>query len=83
MAHRTEPRQTTLHSTHCTSSDLVCVMIDLDTASAWYEGYCRRMQHCGCDSDIVKDEMHERASVLPGLCTSISATDHHAFTLVL
>jgi hypothetical protein len=24
------------------------------------------MQDCGCDSDIVKDEMHERASVLPG-----------------
>jgi hypothetical protein len=37
-------------------ADLVCVMIDLDTASAWCRGYCRCMQHCGYDSDIVKDD---------------------------
>jgi hypothetical protein len=43
------------------------------------------MQHCGCNSDIVKDEIHERASVLPYVYIDISNQPPrvHASTLVI
>jgi hypothetical protein len=43
------------------------------------------MQHCGCDPDIVKDEIHERASVLPYVYIDISNQPPrvHACTLVV
>lgn len=63
------------------------MMIDLNTTSAWCRGYCWRVQHCGCDSesDIVKNGIHEHASVLLYMYIDISNQPPrvHTCTLVI